>query len=82
MRNLMGKVPKAAQDLVATLVRSIFAQPDAKSVYGQRAMVVEQLVSQFPEAAVMLDEARDEILAYDYSDSRIDDYSVPRFSAR
>ena len=64
MCNLMGKVPKAAQDLVATLVRSIFAQPDAKSVYEQHAMVVEQLVGQFPEAAVMLDEARDEILAF------------------
>lgn len=64
LRNLMGKVPKAAQDLVATLVRSIFAQPDEKSVYGQHAMVVEQLVGQFPEAAVMLDEARDEILAF------------------
>lgn len=64
MRNLMGKVPKAAQDLVATLVRSIFAQPDAKSVYVQHAMVVEQLEDKFPEAAVMLDEARDEILAF------------------
>lgn len=64
MCNLMGKVPKAAQDLVATLVRSIFAQPDKKSVYEQHAMVVEQLEERFPEAAVMLDEARDEILAF------------------
>jgi putative transposase len=32
MRNLMSKVPKASQDLVATVVRSIYAQPDRKSV--------------------------------------------------
>ena len=31
MVNLLGKVPKAAQQPVATLVRSIFAQPDAAS---------------------------------------------------
>jgi len=32
MRNLLTKVPKSAQGLVATLVRSIFAQPTSKEV--------------------------------------------------
>jgi putative transposase len=49
MRNLMSKVPKAAQDLVATCVRSIFAQPDKKSVCEQHSMVVRQLEDKFPE---------------------------------
>jgi hypothetical protein len=32
MRNLLYRVPKSAQDLVATLVQPIFAQPDAACV--------------------------------------------------
>ncbi len=35
MVNLLAKVPKAAQQAVATLVRSIFAQPDAESTHAQ-----------------------------------------------
>lgn len=35
MRNLLSKVPRASQDLVATVVRSIYAQPDEKSVRAQ-----------------------------------------------
>jgi len=64
MRNLMAKVPKASQDLVATVVRSIYAQPDQKSVRAQHAAVVEQLETKFSDAAVMLDEAREDILAF------------------
>lgn len=64
MRNLMCRVPKASQDLVATVVRSIFAQPDEKSVRAQHACVVEQLEGKFPEAAALLDEAEEEILAF------------------
>ena len=37
MRNLLTRVPKAAQPAVATLVRSIFAQPDAEQVRAQHA---------------------------------------------
>lgn len=64
MRNLMCRVPKASQDLVATVVRSIFAQPDEKSVRAQHAYVVEQLSEKFPEAAGLLDSAEEEILAF------------------
>jgi putative transposase len=64
MRNLMSKVPKASQDLVATVVRSIYAQPDRKSVEAQHAAVVDQLEASFPEAAAMLEEAREDILAF------------------
>ena len=64
MRNLLTRVPKAAQGFVATMVRSIFAQPDAESVREQHGRVVGQLEGRFPEAAMLLDEARPEILAF------------------
>jgi putative transposase len=57
-------VPKSAQNLVATLVRSIFAQPSAEETWAQLARVVAQLRKSFPEAAAMLEEAADELLAF------------------
>jgi putative transposase len=64
MRNLLTRVPKATQGFVATMVRSIFAQPDAATVYEQHARVVEQLSGRFPEAAALLEEAACDLLAF------------------
>lgn len=64
MTNLLTRIPKAAQTAVATLVRSIFAQPDAETVHAQHRKVVDQLETSFPEAAEMLDEAAGELLAF------------------
>ena len=63
IRNLLTKVPKSAHGLVATFVRTIFAQPDAESVKTQHARTVEQLEPRFKPAATMLAEA-EEILAF------------------
>ena len=43
MRNLLTRVPKSAQTFVATMVRTIFAQPDAATVHEQHRRVVDQL---------------------------------------
>jgi len=64
MTNLLTRVPKAAQPMVATVVRSIFEQPSADDVHAQHARVVEQLTPRFPDAAMMLADARDEVLAF------------------
>ena len=64
LRNLLTRVPRSAQPLVATLVRSIFAQPDAAQVVAQRERVVDQLAERFPAAAGHLAEAGPEILAF------------------
>jgi putative transposase len=63
-RNLLTKVPKTAQPWVSTLVRTIFEQPDAKSVRAQHAQVVAALEAKLPQAAAHLDAARDDILAF------------------
>jgi putative transposase len=64
VRNLLTRVPKSAQGLVATLVRSIFAQPDAVSTLAQHTRIVEQLEGRFPAAAELLADAAGDLLAF------------------
>ncbi len=64
MRNLLTRVPKGAQSFVATMVRSIFAQPDTETVLEQHARVVLQLEERFPAAAELLAEAAPDLLAF------------------
>jgi transposase-like protein len=64
MRNLLTRVPKSAQSFVATMVRTIFAQPDAQTVHEQHRRIVDQLEQRFPEAAALLDEAGPDLLAF------------------
>src|SRR6266511_2033168 len=64
MRNLLTRVPKSAQSFVATMVRTIFAQPDAATVHEQHARIVDQLAARFPEAAALLEEAAADLLAF------------------
>jgi putative transposase len=64
MRNLLTRVPKAAQSFVATMVRSIIAQPDAETVHEQHRRITDQLEARFPEAAALLEEAAPDLLAF------------------
>jgi transposase-like protein len=64
MRNLLTRVPKSAQSFVATMVRTIFAQPDADMVHEQHRRIVAQLETRFPEAAALLEEAAPDLLAF------------------
>jgi putative transposase len=64
MRNLLTRVPKSAQTMVATLVRTIFAQPDTASVWAQHVRVVDQLTERFPAAAQLLADAGADVLAF------------------
>jgi transposase-like protein len=64
MRNLLTRVPKSAQGFVATMVRTIFEQPDAKTVRDQHRRIVTQLEERFPDAAALLDEAGPDLLPF------------------
>jgi putative transposase len=64
LRNLLTRVPKSAQPWLATLVRTIFDQPDADAVRAQFARVVDTITTKYPDAADHLDAARDDLLAF------------------
>jgi transposase-like protein len=63
-RNLLTRVPKSSQGMVATLVRTIFEQPDHDSVWAQHARVVDQLGGRFDDAANMLADAAEDLLGF------------------
>jgi len=65
MANLATKVPKASWPMVATLVRSIFEQPDRDATWDQLGDVVDKLTQAgFNDVAVVVLDAADDILAF------------------
>jgi len=64
MRNVLSHVPQGDKSMVATALRTIFAQPDRVAAGQQLAEVVHAMSTRWPKAAQMLSDAEDEILAY------------------
>jgi putative transposase len=63
-RNLLALVPKSHQDMVAAVFRTIFAQPDPDTVASTWDQVRDQLGDRFPKIAVLMDNAKAEVLAF------------------
>jgi transposase-like protein len=63
-RALLSQVPKSAQPWVATLLRTIFEQPDTDAVQAQMRHVLDALEAKFPKAAAHLDAAQGDVLAF------------------
>jgi len=64
MRNVLAVIPKGSQDMVASIIRTFFGQPDAEHVHAQFAEVTRMLGRSHPKVAVMLDDAGDDLLAF------------------
>src|SRR5215207_1122992 len=64
MRNVLTAVPKTAGPMVASIIRTIFAQPDAAHVHAQFDEVARMLGRSHPKVAEMLEAARDDLLAF------------------
>jgi transposase-like protein len=63
-RNLLVRVPKSAQPWVATMLRTVFDQPDADAVRAQFDRVVDAVGAKFPDAGEHLADAREDLLAF------------------
>ncbi len=64
MRNLLARVPKKAQAMVAAAVRPIFQQADRTAAQRQLREVCTALRAQFPHAVALLEEAEEEIFTF------------------
>ena len=64
LRNVLAQVPKAAGQMVASIIRTVFAQPDAEHVMTQLGEVTRMLERSHPKVAAMLEAAKDDITAF------------------
>jgi putative transposase len=63
-RNAQDLVPRSARSMVATVVRSIFEQPDEASAREQLRRVADGLEARFPAVAALLLEAEPDLLVH------------------
>jgi putative transposase len=64
LRNALALVPKSAQQLVATTIRTVFAQPEPDQARAQWRRVADGFRPRFPRLAALLDDAEPDVLAY------------------
>lgn len=64
LRNLLAHVPQGDKAMVAAAVRTIFAQPNRQGAGQQLQEVVQALQARWPQAAKVLIEAEEDMLAY------------------
>ena len=63
-RNAQDLVPRSTRGMVATIVRSIFEQPDEAAAREQLRRTVDGLVERFPKVAELLVAAETDLLAH------------------
>ena len=64
VRNALALVPKAAQQLVAATIRTVFAQPEPAMARQTWHTVADGFRPRYPRLADLLEAAEDDVLAY------------------
>lgn len=64
LRNVLARVPKTAQAMVAATVRTSFEQPDRDRARTQLGTVIAALQDRFPAVVELLIEAEDEVFTF------------------
>jgi transposase-like protein len=65
-RNLLARIPKANQEMVAAFFRTVFAQPGPEEISAQYDQMAEMLSERFDKAAQLMRDAKAEVLAFAY----------------
>jgi putative transposase len=63
-RNLLAHVPKDKADMVGSMFRMVFAQPDATAVAATWDEARDRLAASFPKIGPLTDDAKAEVLAF------------------
>ena len=64
MRNVLAHVPKGQRQMVAALVRTVFAQESEAESRRQWRVVADQLRERFPKIGALMDKAETDVLAH------------------
>jgi putative transposase len=64
MRNALAHVPKGQRQMVAALIRTVFAQESEADARRQWRNVADQLRERFPKIGALMDEAEPDVLAH------------------
>lgn len=64
MRNVLSRVPKGAQNMVAAAIRTIFAAGDIEEARSQLRFVADGLATRYPAVSGMLLGAEDDVIAH------------------
>ena len=64
MRNVLAHVPKGQRQMVAALIRTVFAQESEADARRQWRTVADQLRGRFPKIGKLMDEAEVDVLAH------------------
>jgi putative transposase len=64
VRNALALIPKAAAQLVAATIRTVFAQPEPEMARATWRQVADSFRSRYPKLAALLDSAEADVLAY------------------
>ena len=64
MRNALSRVSRSAQNEVAAVIHTIFAQPDKESAHRQLGFVTDRLRPKYDRVSNLLEEAEEDLLAH------------------
>jgi transposase-like protein len=64
MRNALAHIPPKQRPAAVAMLKTIFAQDSAEAAHAQWRQVADALRERFPKLAELMDEAREDVLAY------------------